>query len=615
MAAIAAVATVMMAVLSPGATAHANDDPIAEAEALESAARELSTLIRARDDQQAAALLVELESRLAALDGDDTPAPVRRRLSSLERRLRGYRQQLERRGVELPNAGGGDDDAMGAAAFRSEIAPLLLAQCGGCHVDRSRGGLSLTSYERLLRGSDSGPVIVPGNSGASPLIALVESGDMPRGRPKLTGNEIALLRDWIDAGAPATEADRQTPLAQLARAGDTAETMSMLMPTKPAGGETVSFRRDLAPVVVEQCVGCHGGDRPARNLGLDRFARLLRGGTSGPILEPGKPDDSLLIQKLAGTAGARMPLDRPPLDDDVIALFKTWIAEGATFDGPDPGQSLEQLILIDEAGQLSPDELAARRVELGLAAWHLANPDEEPRRHEDERFLVLGNVSATQLEAVARAAGELVPQLARQLRIRDTSQLVPGRLTIFLLRNPFDYTEFARMVEGRALDQPPPGHWRYNVLDAYACLSMAGNPAEEVLRSRLSELLAGATIDALGDVPAWFAQGAARAVRSRITPRDAEVIAWNDRLDKVLYAGEIQPETVLTGTDVSDDVAILRYGLVRFLLSSPGNRFHNLLAALDKGDSFNDALRASFGGDADYVAGVWLRQMTGSRRR
>ena len=41
------------------------------------------------------------------------------------------------------------------------------------------------------------------------------------------------------------------------------------------------------------------------------------------------PDNSYLIQKLEGAAGARMPLGAAPLDPEVIAAIRLWIANGA----------------------------------------------------------------------------------------------------------------------------------------------------------------------------------------------------------------------------------------------------------------------------------------------
>jgi len=70
---------------------------------------------------------------------------------------------------------------------------------------RSRGGLDLSTRDRLLGGGDSGAAVVPGESGKSLLLRLVKHQQepaMPKQGKKLDDAETALLSAWIDAGAP-----------------------------------------------------------------------------------------------------------------------------------------------------------------------------------------------------------------------------------------------------------------------------------------------------------------------------------------------------------------------------------------------------------------------------
>ena len=96
--------------------------------------------------------------------------------------------------------------------FADEVRPLLARSCLGCHGDKEpKSNFSLTSRAALLRGGDSDlPAIIPGASVDSPLIrfaaGLVEKMEMPpvdsRAKyPSLSGEELALLRGWIDQGA------------------------------------------------------------------------------------------------------------------------------------------------------------------------------------------------------------------------------------------------------------------------------------------------------------------------------------------------------------------------------------------------------------------------------
>lgn len=89
--------------------------------------------------------------------------------------------------------------------FAKEIKPILEARCLNCHGHgRDRGGFQIDSRETLLKGGDSGAAVIPGKSAESLLIELVMGFDpdsvMPQKGTKLTRDQIALLRAWIDQG-------------------------------------------------------------------------------------------------------------------------------------------------------------------------------------------------------------------------------------------------------------------------------------------------------------------------------------------------------------------------------------------------------------------------------
>ncbi len=92
-------------------------------------------------------------------------------------------------------------------SFSQDIKPLLESRCVQCHGHgRVKGGFRLDTRETLLKGGDSGTAVVPGQSQESHLIELVAGVDpdnvMPRKGTRLTGEEVGLLRAWIDQGLP-----------------------------------------------------------------------------------------------------------------------------------------------------------------------------------------------------------------------------------------------------------------------------------------------------------------------------------------------------------------------------------------------------------------------------
>ncbi len=91
--------------------------------------------------------------------------------------------------------------AENSPTFEHEIKPLLEQKCFECHGNgKTKGGLSLASLTEVVKGSESGPVVVPGNPEASLLYSLVESGEMPREGARLSKEQVRLIHDWIEKG-------------------------------------------------------------------------------------------------------------------------------------------------------------------------------------------------------------------------------------------------------------------------------------------------------------------------------------------------------------------------------------------------------------------------------
>jgi hypothetical protein len=106
---------------------------------------------------------------------------------------------------------------------------------------------------------------------------------------------------------------------------------------EPTAADTAFFDAKIRPVLSEHCYKCHShtADKIKAGLLLDSRDALLHGGNSGPIIVPGKPDESLLIQALRYTdEDLRMPPEEHggKLSERQIADFTEWVQRGA----PDP---------------------------------------------------------------------------------------------------------------------------------------------------------------------------------------------------------------------------------------------------------------------------------------
>ncbi len=90
--------------------------------------------------------------------------------------------------------------------FTDKVKPLLDSRCISCHgPDKVKGALRLDSRAATLKGGDNGPAVVPGKPNDSLLLHAVMHAkkdlEMPP-KEKLTTNDIAVLRRWIEDGAP-----------------------------------------------------------------------------------------------------------------------------------------------------------------------------------------------------------------------------------------------------------------------------------------------------------------------------------------------------------------------------------------------------------------------------
>ena len=107
--------------------------------------------------------------------------------------------------------------------FVERIKPLFIQKCGGCHGVNSKelkGDFDMRSRAGLLKGGESGEAsLVPGDAKKSPLIAAIMWRDglemPPKENDRLTPDQIALVRTWIDAGAPWPNAARRKQIASM----------------------------------------------------------------------------------------------------------------------------------------------------------------------------------------------------------------------------------------------------------------------------------------------------------------------------------------------------------------------------------------------------------------
>lgn len=188
--------------------------------------------------------------------------------------------------------------------YETSSRKIIEAKCVRCHnPNMKKAGLDLSTAQGILKGSESGRIVQAGDPEASLLFQMIEAEEMPPDeKDRLNQNQIESLRLWIANGAKFREAISSAPAVT---------------------------QHDIIPLLYLRCVACHGGRRQEAGLDLRTRESILKGGKSGPIVIPGKPEESILIQKIkSGEMPPRRKLvsvSVKPMEANELELLSQWI--------------------------------------------------------------------------------------------------------------------------------------------------------------------------------------------------------------------------------------------------------------------------------------------------
>lgn len=107
-----------------------------------------------------------------------------------------------------------------------------------------------------------------------------------------------------------------------------------------------SFKGEVASILLNNCLACHGPKKAEGGYRIDTFERVIAAGESTqPGIVPKDLDGSEAFRRIVSTdVNERMPLEGDPLPAEQVAVLKKWIEEGAAFDGTDPKAPLSSYI-------------------------------------------------------------------------------------------------------------------------------------------------------------------------------------------------------------------------------------------------------------------------------
>ena len=269
----------------------------------------------------------------------------------------------------------------------------------------------------------------------------------------------------------------------------------------------------VRPVLIKHCLKCHGAEKQEGDLRLDTRAGWQRGGSQGPALVAGKPQESLLIKAIShDDSDLKMPPDRPLSPADRATLTE-WVNRGA----PDPrtegpvrlgGMTLDAARAWWSFQPIQPPKTPALPAFSAIDAFLLAKMAERnlaPAPAADRRTLI------------RRVTYDLtgLPPTAEEVEAfaQNESPLAYRRLVDRLLASPaygerwgrhwLDLVRYADTA-GENSDHPVPQAWRYRnwVINAFN----ADQPYDAFIRDQVAGDLRAARSEA-GDPEAVVATG------------------------------------------------------------------------------------------------------------
>jgi uncharacterized membrane protein/YHS domain-containing protein len=234
------------------------------------------------------------------------------------------------------------------------------------------------------------------------LVALLQTSDRPGVRRAylcVLVLAVALLVPTADYGSSLTRGAEFLIEPLRKRAPEAA----------PMASNELTYAQTIAPIFASQCASCHGDAKKKAGLSLRDAASVLAGSKRGPILVPGKPEESEIVRRL------RLPLDdddhmppegKPQPAAEAIARIEDWIAAGAPAEGAFAARTAATPSAPTPAPvQSKADEQPPQAPEEALAALKAELVHAEPLAQGSHLYLV--DFAA----AAPRATDELVARL------------------------------------------------------------------------------------------------------------------------------------------------------------------------------------------------------------
>lgn len=565
--------------------------------------RPVSGMIRKKEVKEAKAIISKIEDRLKELKIDD---------GERDRSFSALKVALAKAKNLIP------------VSFEKEVAPIIKDKCLGCHgANQASAKLRMDTYANMGKGGQNGPLLLPRNPRQSLIMARIMTDNaqarMPKRGDKLTDDQISIIGRWIAGGAAFDGEDMQATIGDsLVEKKEPRPPVKVVMAD---GSETVSFKKDVAPMLVNVCTGCHGGNNPRGGFNMTSFEQLLSGGDTGSTIVPGDPDSSYIVDLVLRQDPLKMPAgNQTRIKQSQAKALEKWIKEGAHFDGTDPKAALRSIV--PTAAQLEAAKLAsmsdtdfkARRLEQAASLWKRVAPREEATSVTTENLYVYGNAPQSRLDEFATWGEEQVTNLTGKYKLPGGEKPWRGRLVVFVSKTRFDYEEFNTVVmNGRRTPASISGHTVISpgFETAYVVMHDVGNADSadsQNAHQLLNSLLAQAYLSRSGGtMPDWLQQGFG-LLESGAASDSPFLRAIPQKAGQSLTSINNPASLFDDGTFAPEEVGAVGMLLTRFLINRGGMaKLKQLAGTLQTERNAGRAVQATYGQSAAQLAQAFIQ--------
>ena len=415
----------------------------------------------------------------------------------------------------------------------------------------------------------------------------------------------------------------------------------------------LKFSRDIAPIFVGNCIGCHNPERKRGKFDLTTFEKLMGGAEKEKVIEPGKPDESHLVLRLRGEETPKMPQgNNNVLSDEAIAKVESWVKAGAKLDaGIDPKAPLKSYAPTPD--QIRAAELrkmpAAERDKLVIttanARWKQASPKNTPEVTSGTHFLLFSTLPKDRAAAVMKGMDTAYAQLRALLsRPGEPALDWPVKTTLFAFNDQTSLVEFARTLENRELEASDAGTANFGTQEPYiAVVDPIGGreepsaSARKASRSRrtdddgavnersvagmMAEQMALGVLKNEKNAPSWLCLGVGAYYAAALDPKSSYVHRLRSAAVTQYKQGwPSRANDALGGQLKTDDTRAIGYAFVDWLMQHPQARrsFPAFVRGMiiEGGTKLDDVLQNVFGllrQDFIYSTGEWTAHYGGTR--